>query len=185
MSAFRAVALQSVVEGTLMTKAFSSKNRFRSLISLLGAGVLSVVALYFLYSQFHSSVSQQHILFVDEETGQEYQEPVNLAPPLPNSQGHLSLVRGAYFSYDQGKTHFLGYMEKYTPAAKKALDQGREQTLSDNGQELMAVVGGLLIRSPAPGSPWVNNDSPEAQQIHVLLEKNAQASGGTLARWFP
>jgi hypothetical protein len=133
---------------------------------VLGGVVLVVCLYYFLPSRPPGRIVPQAVraYYVDEATGQESVQPANLVPPLPGADGKPTVVRAVFFSADGGKTRYAAYYEKFTPEAKQM-----QETLSPERQKQLwqAIDVGDLVRSPAPGSPWVWFHSKEGERLRA------------------
>jgi hypothetical protein len=105
--------------------------------------------------------------FIDEETGEESTRPVNDIPPLLGKGNRASVVREVKYSVD-GKVK-TAYYYKFTDAMKKKI----EGVIAGGGNIGDMDVGpGQLVRSPDPGSKWVNVVSEGGQSVsHIDLSQ--------------
>jgi hypothetical protein len=92
--------------------------------------------------------------FVDERTK---------VPPF--DRNGKPAVRAQLFTCDGGKTKFVGWLERYTPEAKKRL----ENQIQQNGGKMPMVLedeGGVEMKKPGTGEKgWVKRGDPAVEQI--------------------
>jgi len=60
--------------------------------------------------------------------------------------------RAWVFSCDGGKTRFVGYLERFTPDAKKRIESAKPSS----GPGAPVGPGDSEIKKPGPGNPWVS-----------------------------
>jgi len=65
-------------------------------------------------------------------------------------------VKAYCFTNDSGKTHWIGYLERYTPDAKAKLDREDKIPPEKRDSSVMETVGAIGIEVKRPGDPnWV------------------------------
>jgi hypothetical protein len=77
-------------------------------------------------------------------------------------------VRAHVFTCDGGKTRFVGYLERFSPEAKKMVEEFARQT----GSSTMAMEdqSGIQVKRPGTGERgWVSMTHPTAQEIRNVL----------------
>jgi hypothetical protein len=83
---------------------------------------------------------------------------------VPFERNGKPAVRARVFTCDGGKTKFVGYLERYSPEAKAALDKVKgtrqEAAMLDNIQ-----TGGMEVKKAGPGNRWTRQMTPEARPI--------------------
>ena len=130
----------------------------------IGAVFLVIFLCYYLPSRPPGKVVKPaaNAYYADEETGQEFVQSATLVPPLPGANGSATLVRAIFFTADGGKTRSAGFYEKFTPEAKALVET---LTREEQARRWKEIDAGHLVRSPAPGSPWVRFHSNEATPL--------------------
>lgn len=74
-------------------------------------------------------------------------------------------VRAYVYTCDGGKTKFVGWLERYTPAAKKQLEDVRAQSGGVMPLEVEARTG-VQVKKPGTGEKgWVSQSDPRAVEI--------------------
>ena len=78
------------------------------------------------------------------------------------------------FTTDGGKTKFPGYLERYTPEAKKRAESALSAMKNDPSSRKGPPVGpgDVEVKRPGAGNPWVNSMSPEGSQVTVITAPN-------------
>jgi hypothetical protein len=114
------------------------------------------------------SVSQAW--YTDDDGKTWYADDKTLSPPFDH-KGKTS-VRAFIYSCDGGKTEFVGYLQRYTPEAKQAIEQSRAQVRTENVPPSAALfkdieTSGIEIKKPGE-SNWVNVRTPQAQAIRKV-----------------
>ncbi|MGN6368287.1 MAG: hypothetical protein ACTHN5_08520 [Phycisphaerae bacterium] len=102
--------------------------------------------------------------FVDEATGEETVRPMSDIPPLKGAGGGETVVREFKYTEDGRATVKVAYYIKYTPETQAKLQGMKTQEERDQYD----ATEGTLVRSPAPGSKWVEWGSPEGQEITTI-----------------
>jgi hypothetical protein len=102
--------------------------------------------------------------FVNDGTLEPCLGPGDQFPPLSRPEGEL--VWGVYYSCDGCKTRQLGYLQKYSPEAKRNMDESAAQHggFPDQGV-LIGAAKELWVRAPARGSKWYDMRSREGMEV--------------------
>ena len=154
--------------------------RFRDLLNqnpALGYGAaalpLVLAALITLYSVYFADDEDEpfrvrKLWFYDLNTSELFDVPVKTHPPIeaPSGkpfEGEPAGVRAYVYGCGSCDETFIGYLEKYTPEAKKIHDESEKHDSNTVGK---ARQEGAMLRRVDKG-PWVRNNSPEAGQIKV------------------
>jgi hypothetical protein len=102
------------------------------------------------------SVDDGQTWFVDD---------VNKVPPFEHDGKQA--VRARVFTSDGGKTSFVGYLERYTPEAKKLLESALAQAKQGKvtGREGMdAMLHGTEVKKPG-ATKWVKRSDPSYGEV--------------------
>src|SRR5882724_11387984 len=92
-------------------------------------------------------------------------------PPFDHN-GKTSLAAQIY-SYDDGSKQFCGYLTRFTPEAKKRLDEalanaqkrGQPPSSVSLYQDHNFMQRGMEYKMPGPNQPWITSDDPRVQKI--------------------
>jgi hypothetical protein len=85
---------------------------------------------------------------------------MSAVPPFEHD-GKLA-YRVWMYSCDGGKTKFPGYLERYTPEAKKRIEAAR----AGGGGAASPAPGDVELKKPGAGNPWVSRaNSSEAAAV--------------------
>jgi hypothetical protein len=147
----------------------------RQFISKYGAylaGGLIVLAAIIVFATRSSTPGlPTRAFYIDEETGEESLQPATSVPPLNNKNGKPTLVQVMKFSCEKpgkvrgsGANAKVGYYRKYTPEAKRSIEQPPTDIERTEEAERLRTEG-EFVRLPAPGSPWVRAISEEGERI--------------------
>ncbi len=129
--------------------------------------------------------------FYDTSTRQVSVRPATELPPLKNAAGKRTVVRAVFITCTSCGNRQLGYLLKYTAAArsaKKYLDNppGKGAPQNEIGQFAsevptlkLQVANGTLIRLPKTGAHWVYAQSPQGTAI---IRKVTECPGHRYAR---
>jgi hypothetical protein len=80
-------------------------------------------------------------------------------------------VRVFVFTCDEGKTKWAGYLQKYTPEAKKLLEVPPDQSLPPTGNVDEVLMKGTLFKKVgAPENQWVSQTQPHILERVQRLE---------------
>jgi len=140
--------------------------------SMVGAGAAAVVVLVGLIAWRASATpsapaaaAEAQDFYSVDDGATYFTAPVDLVPPF-DWKGKQA-VRAAVFTCDGGATRFVGYLERYTPAAKKQVETARQRLKAgakDSGPPTMAL-GGVEVRKPGKEGAWTSRMTPAAGQI--------------------
>jgi hypothetical protein len=108
--------------------------------------------------------------YTDDDGKTWYTDDKSLSPPFDHN-GKTS-VRAYIFSCDGGKNEFVGYLQRYTPEAKQAIEQAREQVRTEKVPPPAGLFediqkSGIELKRPGE-STWVNVRSPQAEAIRKV-----------------
>jgi len=130
----------------------------RIAVTVIVAAMLAIAAWAWRASAVSSGQStKSRKAFYTVDDGQTvFVESGQLIPPF-DWQGKTA-YRAAVFSCDGGKTRFVGYLERYTPAAKKRLELANPPASSSSSAIPTpgVVTAETEIKKPGPGNPWVS-----------------------------
>lgn len=158
----------------------NSKQRRLVVVGFLLIVPIVVVLYLWRWNREQNEVTRAMTLawYTDDDGKSWYSDEKSLMPPFDHD-GKTS-VRAIVFTCDGDKHEFVGYLERYTPQAKQAIEQSRAQVVADKSPppvglyETIAKTGTEVKR---PGDTnWINVDSPQA----VTIRKVACPAGGTL-----
>ena len=132
--------------------------------------VLVIVGMRFYSRQAKLEVPTK-VFFYDESNGAVVVEPIDALPPLPNSEGKLTLVRAVYYTFGTDDEKQLAYLEKLADADRAAA----ESPPSD--PNIIHIPPTMLVRRPEPGSPWVPEQSDAGMKVTGILNENYSKLG--------
>jgi hypothetical protein len=100
-----------------------------------------------------------------------YVESAYSVPPLDHDG--KTAVFAEIFTYDGGSKQFCGYLQKYTPEAKKRLDASIAEAVQNGQQPGSAKLfqdhwfmqQGTLVKSVGPGDKWISVSDPAAAAV--------------------
>lgn len=145
-------------------QAFLERNKTVA-ISVVAIAIL--ISGYMIYKQIRTmtgSAAAGDIFFSDDDGQTWFSQP---SGTISATRGGKEAVRAHVFSC--GGKQFVGYLEKYSPAAKVALEQAAEAAKKgeqvDRSKVQLAIMNnGLLMK--APGDPaWVSAMGPASEKI--------------------
>ena len=137
-----------------------------SAATTVGAVVLLLVALAILLNEFglfgSGGATNMKSYYFDVKTGKVFTgDASDPYPPIAAPSGPNNGVLAYMFSCsDCSTSHFLGYLEKYTPAAKKKLE-----SLKPNEDGTYWMVNGRVVRLAKPGSKWIQASSEAGNKL--------------------
>jgi hypothetical protein len=110
----------------------------------------------------------RRLWFYDLNTSELFDVPVETnapieAPSRKPFEGEPAGVRAYVYGCGSCEKTFIGYLEKYTPEAKKIHDESQKHDSNTVGK---ARQEGALLRRVSD-SGWVRNNTPEAGKIKV------------------
>jgi hypothetical protein len=123
-------------------------------------GALIFVGMSFMRGGSDSAMTNQTWFSVDDGATYFAADRSNL-PPFDH-EGKQA-VRAWLFTCDGGKNIFVGYLERYTPAAKKQLEEIRSKSGGMMPMEVEARMG-VEIKKPGTGT-WVLQTDPRSAAI--------------------
>jgi len=99
----------------------------------------------------------------------------DLVPPC-DIEGKTA-VRAIVFTPDDGKTKFVGYLERYTPQAKKEIETNRAALKAGNRNvgPPTAAMNGIEVKKPGASNPWVPRSNP--QKAGAIMSPTAPGGG--------
>ena len=113
-----------------------------------------------------SSQPETRLYYVNEVTQAESIRNALDVPPMPDDSGKPNLVQASFFTCSTPDQKWAGYYNKIDDAAVEAVRKALAGLdLSQTAFMPSIYKKNLLIRLPAPGSPWVQADSPQGQAI--------------------
>ena len=119
--------------------------------------------------------------FVDEVTREIEIQPIDAISPLPGKTGQPTLVQGFYYTLGTDAEKQLGYMQKYTPTGRAALEKFRQAPPNAMSPEQASLISSInaevLVRGPEEGSNWVPVESPAGLEITGRLNQLSQQKG--------
>jgi len=142
-------------------------SRRKPLVSATLAAVpLVLAALLFGYSSVSPPEAKWPVAdYIDEETGEQSLRRSDEVPPLQGKSGGFTVVRAVYLTPSTQDKRFIGYFEKCTEEAKARAATARSAETGILSPNFTGLKGGILVRRPEKGSPWVNAESPEGVRM--------------------
>lgn len=128
--------------------------------------------------------------FYDTSNGSITTEPAGALPPLKGATGKDTLVRAYMYTCTSCGDKKVGYLMKYTPRAKQALQylaqpKGPHMTpqqsmayFSSRAQYESAIPAGTYVRLPAKGSHW----HPLMSQAGSAITKPIKCPGNSAGK---
>ena len=95
-------------------------------------------------------------------------------PPLDHTG--KTAVFAEIFTYDGGSKQFCGYLQQYTPEAKKRLEASIAEAVK-NGQspgsaklfqDHWFMQNATLVKAPGPDNPWIPISDPAATTVMAI-----------------
>lgn len=137
----------------------------RSAITALAAILIIAVALIYAVRELSGSPRAGDTGYYTTDDGQTtFADRLGLFPPF-DYQGRTA-VRAWMFTCDGGKTQFVGYLERFTPAAKSRLEA--QAADFKTGKSRIPPVAGPTdteVKKPGPNNPWINRTDIRASSI--------------------
>jgi hypothetical protein len=156
-----------------MIREYVNEHPSLAVVSVLAAPVLILCIFWHGAAARHSAArALVQGWYTDDDGKSWYADDKWLIPPFDHNG--KTAVRAYVFSYkDAGGEHeFVGYMERYAPLAKQALEQAREElkTTKEPPQAgLYERVSATGIELKKPGaSAWINVRDPHAAAVRAL-----------------
>jgi len=115
--------------------------------------------------------------FTNDDAESYFTAAYNRFPPFEHNGREA--VRAYLFTCNGGESRFVGYMQKYTPEAKRALeqaetDQDDDRTFTDVLEELPPDQ--ILVKKPGEAR-WIPRGTPQAKRV-----REVQCPDGSRAR---
>ena len=116
-----------------------------------------------------SGARRGELYYTTDDGATTFTAPANLLPPFDH--GGKPAVRAVMFSADGGKTKFVGYLERYTAAAKQqmeAADRAAKEAAKPGGKMVMSAPSRNLavMEVKKPGDQtWVDKSSAAGSQM--------------------
>lgn len=146
--------------------------------------VITLGSLFFAWQRSTSNAQPPHparkVFLYNEATGEVLVRDCREIPPITTPDG-ASLVAAVFYTFDNGQTQRLAYLQKYSDEARIALTRILDNPANASDPDLhQTLKEGTFIRLPEPGSPWVTLDSPQASLISQRTLR--QCPAGAVAR---
>jgi len=158
----RSSAARGVVGSMSIREALSRKPWLPVVAAVLALGTSG----YFIT---HSGISGQQTMeanaYFSADDGQStFVAPMSNLPPF--DQGGTTAYRAFVFSCDNGSTRFVGYLQRYTPDARRRIMQklaDRQAGISHD--PVTAGPRDTEVKKPGSGNSWVSSADPAAAKI--------------------
>jgi hypothetical protein len=144
---------------------------------LVAAGFTLAAPVLILYVIWHGGGTRNSVTrslneawYTDDDGKTWYADDKSLMPPVDHNG--KTAVRAYVFSFDGGKDEFVGYLERYTPEARQALEQARAEVITEKIPPPALLysqiqMSGIELKRPGE-SNWINVRDPEAAAIRKL-----------------
>jgi hypothetical protein len=148
-------------------------------------GMMLIAVLYWRWNTRPNDVTRSLTLawYTADDGKTWYSDDKSLTPPF-DRDGKTS-VRAFVFTCDEDKHEFVGYLERYTPEAKQAIENSLTAVKTEKEPPPAGLFDTLAktgIEVKRPGdSTWINVSSPKAASIR----KVACPAGQTLQPVYP
>lgn len=138
-------------------------NEHRKLTIGVIAAVLLLAVIFLLLRQRAEleSTALGSTYFSDDDGKTWFTAPADSLPPFDHSG--KPAVRAYLFTTDGGKTRFVGYLERFSEGARKALQNSRQGTLVPLN-ELTAAANDVEVKTPGD-SLWIKRTDPAAKKV--------------------
>ena len=112
-----------------------------------------------------SGVAAAQAFYSSDDGATFFTAPADLIPPV-EWEGKTA-VRAQVFTSDGGKTKFVGYLERYSPAAKAQLEKSRDALKrgDKNAGPAGPAAGDVEIKKPGAANKWVTRRGPAAADV--------------------
>jgi hypothetical protein len=128
--------------------------RKHSTATIVTMAVVVAAALFFTLRNASSSTSMTEItnkVYCTTDDGQTtFVAPMSQVPPF--DRDGKAAVRAYMYSCDGGKTRFVGYLERFTPEAKKRIESAK----AGPGGGGSVGPGDTEVKKPGAGNSWVS-----------------------------
>lgn len=107
-----------------------------------------------------------------------FADDVTKVPPF-NKDGKQA-VRAYVYRAPDG-TEFVGYLERYTPAGKRAVEAAWSAPPEEQGEDPTLASGSDHIEIKKPGQAnWIPISHPAADRVYKVISPKGQAEGLTM-----
>jgi hypothetical protein len=135
----------------------------------IGVVVLMLVAAAFFVFYNDSSDAESPLtrsFYTIDEGKTWFVDTAERIPPFDHEGQTAYRVR--LFTTDGGRTQFAGYVERFTPEARRRIEAAQRGGEGEpKGRPILSIIDELLIsgtevKKPGPNHPWVRRDDPRA-----------------------
>ncbi len=149
-------------------------NRKPAIAAGVAAALVLVAAGIMLLSSRNDTAK---IFYTDDDGKSWFADDADRVPPFDHNGKQA--YRCYVWTCDGGKTKFVSHLERFTPAAKKALEQQRARgnaKLSE-GSLMADIMAGVEVKAPGTGETgWVRSGDPKAVALTQPKCPGGQAS---------
>lgn len=147
-----------------------------------GAALLVLIAGFFIARNYWPQKTGDLLQawYSDDDGASWFADSVYKVAPFDHN-GKTAAVAEVY-SYADGKKQFCGYLMKYTPEAKReleqALDAAKQQGRDPGSVSLyqsQSFMNRTLVKLPGAGNPWVPSGDPKARDIRTVHSPDGSA----------
>ncbi len=128
--------------------------------SMLTVAVVAVVGLAAVAYSVRSTVggppTAETGAFYTIDDGQTWFEG-NMSQLPPFQHEGKTAYRVWLYTSDGGKTKFVGYLERYTPEARKRIENGLAAHKAGTGPMPPITMADVEVKKPGAGNPWINS----------------------------
>lgn len=129
--------------------------RKHSTATIATMAIVAAAALFFTLRNASSSTSSvttvmNKVYCTTDDGATTFVAPMSQVPPFDH-EGKIA-VRAWVYSCDGGKTKFVGYLERFTPQAKKRIESSTQAP----GTGGSVGPGDSEVKKPGAGNPWVS-----------------------------
>ena len=144
-------------------------------IAAVGAVVLLVVVFAFreMSPQTTASAAGARDFYTIDDGATYFEDSADRLPPFTH-KGKVA-CRAVVFTCDGGKTTFVGYLERYTPAAQKRIEAARAGAGTGSVSALpSAAASDTEVKKPGANERWV----PRIGAAGMRVMQVSRSSGG-------
>lgn len=117
--------------------------------------------------------------FSDDDGKTFFADSTDNIPPFDHNGKQA--VKAVVFTCDNGKTKFVGYLERFSPAAKAKLQAAMDANRPDLGLMESTTEHDVQVKQ-VNGGQWYDQNSPQGQQIMNDVKcKNGSKDGLSIA----
>lgn len=152
-----------------------------TVVSVLCLAVIvgAIIAIVSQMTAGSKSAGLTHIYFYDLSTGEVFTEQRTAIPPIRDGNGVWAAVYSCS-ACDDVASHFVGWIETYTPQAKQVAAALLEEGAVATAEMTMAIDNGHLIAAkPELGSKpnWMPLSSPQAAGVMQSINDRCPSTG--------